>query len=58
MAGKPAPAFMLNRLTLPIATLPIALCLEIWLAVLLRRRQVYTYFQLLIANYQLPIANC
>lgn len=40
-AGKLAPCFlMLNRLTLPIATLPIALCLEIWLAVLLRRRQV------------------
>lgn len=32
---------MLERLTLPIATLPIALCLEIWLGVLLRRRQVY-----------------
>src|SRR5579864_2185006 len=33
---------MLNRfLTLPIATLPIAFCLEIWLAVLLYRRQVY-----------------
>lgn len=34
---------MLNRfITLvPIATLPIALCLEIWLAVLLHRRQVH-----------------
>ncbi len=40
-AGKLAPCFlMLNRLTLPVATLPIALCLEIWLAVLLHRRQV------------------
>lgn len=28
-------------LTLPIATLPIALCLEIWLAVLIFRRQAY-----------------
>jgi len=37
---------MLNRLTLPIATLPIALCLEIWLAVLLYRRRVYERFQL------------
>ncbi|HEY1526144.1 MAG TPA: hypothetical protein VGH51_07895 [Candidatus Angelobacter sp.] len=34
---------MLNRFItlLPIATLPIALCLEIWLAALLYRRQVY-----------------
>ena len=43
-AGKLAPALpMLNRglMTIPIATLPIALCLEIWLAVLLYRRQAY-----------------
>ena len=33
---------MLSRfITLPIATLPVAFCLEIWLAVLLYRRRVY-----------------
>ena len=30
-----------NLITVPIATLPIALCLELWLAVLLYRRQAY-----------------
>jgi hypothetical protein len=47
---------MLNRFItlLPIATLPIALCLEIWLAVLLCRRQVHklaaVFFSYIVIN--------
>jgi hypothetical protein len=63
-AGKLAPAiFMLHRIliAIPIATLPIALCLEIWLAVLMYRRQAYklapVFFSYIVISVPVSLAR-